>query len=69
MQQLFRYITLMHSLLAPHPEIRESLESGTVLALCFSSAEKYLLKSQDLKRILETDAEGVLLGEMGYCRH
>ena len=59
----------MLSLRAPHPEILESLKSGTVLVLYFSSAEKYLLKSQDLRRILETDAEGVLLGEMGCCRH
>ena len=58
---------LMLSLLALHPEILESLKSGTGLVLFSSSAEKYLLKSKDLRRIL--DAEGVLLGEMGYCRH
>lgn len=53
---------IMLSLLAPDPELMESLKSGIVLVFYFFySGKKYLLKSKDLGRVLEKPLR-VLLG-------
>lgn len=58
----------MLSFLAPHPETMESLKSGTVLVLYFFySVKKYLLKSKDLGRVLETDPGGAFRKSVTLC--